>query len=117
MVKKKKWRKWKRRLARALAILFILFVLGLAAGWAALPSLVEPRVKQLIITKGGELFEGEVVLGGFQLKSILPISIAIEKLQIKKSDGTLQVLIPNATIEIDFNRIFNHFPSLFFARD
>lgn len=114
MVKKKKWRRWKRRLARGLAILFILLVLGLAAVWAALPSLVEPRVKQLIITKGGELFEGEVVLGGFQLKSILPISIAIEKLQITKSDGTLQVLIPNATIEIDFNRIFNHFPSLFF---
>ncbi|MBK9038578.1 MAG: hypothetical protein IPL83_05335 [Bdellovibrionales bacterium] len=94
--------------------MFILFVLGLAAVWATLPSLLEPRIKELIITKGGELFEGEIVLGGFQLKSIIPISIAIEKLQITKSNGTLQGLVPNATIEIDFNRIFNHFPSLFF---
>jgi hypothetical protein len=66
MAKKKKWRRWKRRLARGSGdILFILFVLGLAAVWATLPSLLEPRVKELIITKGASFSKGRLSSGVF----------------------------------------------------
>lgn len=114
MAVKKRKSRWKRRLARAAAISFVVMILVLAALWMALPNILEPKLKELVVQKGGAALNAEIKLGEFSLRSLVPLTVSFRQVEISRPDGTLKAVFPQGSVEIDLPSLLTSFPTICF---
>ena len=108
--RKKKRSSWRRKLSRYFLVLFLAALVLLVGAWAILPSLLEPHLKSILIKQGSESVRGDVVIGELTLRSVAPFSLRARQVQVTRTDGTLQVLLPEVDIDVGFTKLLNSFP-------
>ncbi|MCC7406365.1 MAG: hypothetical protein IT288_18370, partial [Bdellovibrionales bacterium] len=104
-----RWQRFKRRLI-LFSVLGAFF--GVIALYSLAPRLLEPRLREFLVSWGGEKLKGEVVIGDMILRSIVPFVVRLRQLQVMRTDGTLQVVLPELDIDVGFGNPLADFPRL-----